>query len=615
MNSGWPTAPRPSSAVHRGRPLVVVGMVYLLAACGGGSGTSHPNDTRDAAAPEGDVNGVSIVLEAPIALPDSRWIGLRWHAAGATDYRLEIQRDAGAPFEFIPGYAASEDRSGATFFRGATWRLDFPTARVRVVACAGGEQCVTSNEQPLQDVLLAGIRKLIPGADYLPARDFATRTAISTDGNTLVASGDGDKSTVAGESGQGSVFVYRRDTAGAWTREARLERFSAPVAFGPDFALSGDGNTLVVGAPTNGGTVGGNNPPEVGYPGPAPALGDLSGAAYIYVRDAQVGWRRQAYLKAPQPRAGERFGSSLAINEYGNRLIVGAAGRVHVFERDCEEWRAMAVLVPPPGPEPSTVIGVAQPSLGAWVAVSTVENGRGSGVAARKVLIYEICLTCDELWRFAAALRSAKPIVTGFDDAFGAGGPSDPGKAMAFSADGRVLAIGARLDSGDINDVNIGGTSQPVAQGSIYVFRRSEDGVWQREAYLRTRSAHGYDFVGSQLAISADGRAIATKACGTAAFDARLRRNHAADAVVGPVPPGTLPDCSSVGNNVYAGAVYVFEPCEDGLWRHVTAVIPEPGRSGSFERTSLSFSGDAETLSYSVALFDEAITPHRLVVY
>lgn len=49
--------------------------------------------------------------------------------------------------------------------------------------------------------------------------------------------------------------------------------------------------------------------------------------------------------------------------------------------------------------------------------------------------------------------------------------------------------------------------------------------------------------------------------------------------------------------------------------RQLLLWIPEPGRQADFEQQSMSMSGDASTLTYSVGLHDEAVTPRRVVVY
>lgn len=611
-----PPLPRPGwLRFHRGWPAAgLMALAGALAGCGGGgelgSGTPAGQEETEAGAPG---QALSITLDPPQPQDDSRRIRLTWQAQGASTFAVLLQRQAGTGFEPV---GARIDGSTATFARGAAWRLDFPTARVQVRACNEARHCISSNAQPLLEVLLAGIRHLPPGDDYARAAQYGSHTAISTDGNVLAVSGDDDGSGNPNDPGERSVLVHRRDATGSWTREARLNRFAFPVALGPELAMSGDGNTLVVGGSINGGAVGGVDPPEVGYPGPTPAPGRLSGAAYVYSRDAQGQWQQQAYLKAATPRDGERFGLGLALSEDGNRLVVTSFHRLYVFTRNGSTW-TQAREFTPPGSSPQAqywVGGVTMSRSGRSFAASVTET---SPHVLHKVLVYEDC-GCAERWRIAADLRSAKPVITEsgggrFDDRFGKG-RNMGSKGLSFSADGRTLAVGAHRDSGGIDEFNTG-RYDPPAQGSIYVFLRGDDGTWRRQAYLRSRRPADWDFVGSDLTLSADGRVIATKACGLSAFDPGLRRNQRAEAAVGQAPPGTLPDCSSEYTFGFANVAYVFELHEDGRWGHDAVVTFEPNPLNEFSVSSLAFSGDAQTLAFTVGLYDVLVDPQRLVVY
>lgn len=600
------------TARHAGRwrsGLGVAAMAAVLAGCGGGGGTTTTNAPADgptAVAGAGDT-APTLTIGPPVSLADAREIGVPWQASGITTFTLEVSEAAGDPFRAVSGTRYPDFGPGASFERGRVGRFDYPTARVRVRGCNDSGDCVTSNEQPLQDALLASARRLTPGDDYPPATQFGTRTALSTDGSVLAVSGDGEKSGRPGDLGEGSVLIYRRDGAGRWAREARVQRFDRPVGFGPAFALSGDGRWLAVGARNNGGTEGGEGAPEVGYRGPTPAAGDGSGGVYLYGRDDASGsWSFAGYLKAPDPRDGEAYGNHVSLDENGTRLVVASFGRVFVYEREVVGWAPPTVLTLPPR---TALLGLAQPNQGPWVAASVIETDPGGQLVARQVRVWELCFGCAQRWALAATLTSDTPPTAAFDDGFGAGGPGDWAKALAFGGNSGVLAVGAASDSADP------GRPSAARQGAVYVFRRDAQGTWRREARLRPRSARGFDFVGLQVAVSHDGRTIAAKACGTAVNDPGVRRSFREGDTVGPGAPGTLPDCSSVTNLAYAGAVYLFERCEDGRWEHAAAWIAEPGRETEFDVASMSMSGDASTLVYSTTLFDEPVTPLRMVVY
>src|SRR3981081_3474026 len=66
--------------------------------------------------------------------------------------------------------------------------------------------------------------------------------------------------------------------------------------FGDIVALSGDGNTLAVGAPLESSAAKGINGKGANDPGQS------SGAVYVYARNG-TGWAEQAYIKASNPGA------------------------------------------------------------------------------------------------------------------------------------------------------------------------------------------------------------------------------------------------------------------------------------------------------------------------
>ena len=82
--------------------------------------------------------------------------------------------------------------------------------------------------------------------------------------------------------------------------------------------MSGDGNTLAVGAEgEDGSSTGVGSAPNELAPG--------AGAVFVYTRVAGT-WSQQAYVKASNTGLGDVFGSSVALSGDGNTLAVGALG-------------------------------------------------------------------------------------------------------------------------------------------------------------------------------------------------------------------------------------------------------------------------------------------------
>ena len=154
-----------------------------------------------------------------------------------------------------------------------------------------------------------------------PSDQFGAKVDIS--GNTIVAGAaweDGSGSGVnnvpdeAAEN-SGAAYVFERNGAGTWSQTAYLKASNpgASDLFGMDVAL--EGQLLAVAA-------GWEDSAATGVAGNQLDEGALnSGAAYLFGRNG-ASWAQQAYLKAANTDAFDRFGTSIAMSE--SYIIVGA---------------------------------------------------------------------------------------------------------------------------------------------------------------------------------------------------------------------------------------------------------------------------------------------------
>ena len=153
--------------------------------------------------------------------------------------------------------------------------------------------------------------------------------AMSADGNTLVVSSPHEDGGAIGVNGNqkdesawdaGAVYVFVR-SGGRWTQQAYVKASNAQTSdrFGISLALSGDGNTLAVGATLEDSGARGINANQ------ADNSADSAGAVYVFARTSAT-WAQQAYIKASNADAADQFGWSLALSNDGNTLAVGAQG-------------------------------------------------------------------------------------------------------------------------------------------------------------------------------------------------------------------------------------------------------------------------------------------------
>jgi len=156
--------------------------------------------------------------------------------------------------------------------------------------------------------------------------------AISDDGNTIAAGAADEDCMIPGinqagcdkdqpmDNSSGAAYVFVRNGA-SWTQQAFIKSSNPGRQdwFGVRIAISGDGNTVAVGAPNEDSAAKGIN----GRQDDDSAA--EAGAVYVFTRTGTT-WVQQAYVKASNTDAGDEFGSSIGLNADGRVLLVGARG-------------------------------------------------------------------------------------------------------------------------------------------------------------------------------------------------------------------------------------------------------------------------------------------------
>ena len=119
------------------RRVLLSACTVALVSCGGGQSgpAAPPVDSVGPVGPSGanTSDGPSIALNTPATVGPSNRIALTWQAPSSlTSFTVFVQRAADQAFEAVDAAVAGQS---AQFARGAAYRLDFPTARVRVHGC------------------------------------------------------------------------------------------------------------------------------------------------------------------------------------------------------------------------------------------------------------------------------------------------------------------------------------------------------------------------------------------------------------------------------------------------------------------------------------------------
>ena len=222
--------------------------VATLVSCGGGQGDVTAGSPSTAAA-SAESDGAAaceatIALDPPRTVDGSNRIEVSWHGQGFNSFSVLVQRAVGQAFEPVDAVIAGQS---AQVSRGPAYRVDFPTARVRVRGCIAANQCVDSNVQPLLDALLAGVIELPPpnaGID-----NMGSTVVLSGDGNTLAVEGVAVGVVVNGMSAgvaTDHLHLFDRDAQGRWLLRQVLRPSACTGFVAGSTSLDGAGTTLAV---------------------------------------------------------------------------------------------------------------------------------------------------------------------------------------------------------------------------------------------------------------------------------------------------------------------------------------------------------------------------------
>ena len=282
--------------------------------------------------------------------------------------------------------------------------------------------------------------------------------AISSDGNTAIVGGSADNNHA------GAVWVYTR-SGGVWTQQGPKLVGTGAITNsqqGYSVSISSDGNTAIVGGPTD---------------------NIAAGAVWIFTRSGGV-WTQQGSKLVGTGAAGSTvyLGYSACISSDGNTAIIGgsgdnsSAGAVWIFTRSGGVWTQQ-------GPKLVGTGAVGSADQGYSVSMSSDGNtaivgGFTDNSDAGAVWIFT---------RNASVWSQQGPKLIGT----GAAGNAHQGYSVTISPDGNTFIVGGYGDSSSV--------------GAMWVFNRS-GGVWTQQGQkLVGTGGVGSSDQGYSVAISSNG--------------------------------------------------------------------------------------------------------------
>lgn len=312
--------------------------------------------------------------------------------------------------------------------------------------------------------------------------------------------------------------------------------------------LSGDGNTIAIGAPFE-------DSDGTGVDSTENNLASNTGAVYVFARDG-LNWTQQAFIK-PEfvVTDDDRFGGQhMALSDDGNTLAIGV---------DREDSSATGIFN-------------FSDHVAGGVPDAALSTALGDDTAGGSGAVY-IFVRTGTTWEQQAYIKSSNAEAS---DAFGS--------SLTLDSSGDTLVVGARLESSNATLVNGDeGNNLSFRSGAAYVFKRT--GVsWAQEAYLKASNTGNQDNFGQSVTLSDDGNTLAVSA------------NNEDSSGVG--INGAQDD---LGNNT--GAIYVYTR-SGSTWSYESYIKPSNTGDDDEFGIEVRLSGDGNTFVASAKYEDSNAT-------
>lgn len=292
-------------------------------------------------------------------------------------------------------------------------------------------------------------------------------SSLSADGNTAIVGGYLD------DGGNGAAWIYSR-TGGVWSQQGSklvgtTTESNTYILRGYSVAISGDGNTAIVGGPEDSHPKGTNN----------------TGSAWVFTRSGNSWTQQGGKLFDSTAKGGDAVqqGRSVALSADGNTAIVGGTddsadiGAAWVYTRSGNVWSRQ-------GPKlvgTRTNTGVANQGYGVALSVDGNTAIVGGPTDNNAVGAAWVFTRNGGLW----TQQGSKLVASD------AAGSSWLGASVSISSDGNTALVGGNSDNNDV--------------GAAWVFTRT-GGVWTQQGNKLVGSGGiGASWQGYSVSLSSDG--------------------------------------------------------------------------------------------------------------
>ena len=310
----------------------------------------------------------------------------------------------------------------------------------------------------------------IKASDKAAGDVFGSSVSISSDGNTAIV---GATNEDTGGTDAGAAYIFTRSGT-TWTEQQKIQASDKQAYdyFGISVSISGDGNTVIVGADNE----------DTG--------GTDAGAAYIFTRSGTT-WSQQQKIQANDKAVGDFFGTSVSISSDGNTAIVGAtyedtgdtdAGAAYIFTRSGTTW-SQQQKIQASDKEAYDYFGtsVSISGDGNTVIVGASSEDTGDTDAGAAYIFTRSGTTWSQQQKIQASDKAAYSYFGG---------------SVSISSDGNTAIVGA------INEATVGSYV-----GVAYIFTRSGT-TWTEYTKIQASDKEAYDYFGTSVSISGDGNTV-----------------------------------------------------------------------------------------------------------